>query len=48
MPAKQADLAVGQKVVIHAIPKESDLFADEVKFAAAPSHAASDIKPAGQ
>ena len=31
-PAKQADLAVGDLVVIHATPKENTLDADEVKF----------------
>lgn len=34
-PAKFADLAVGQKVIIHATPKGADLIADEVKFSAA-------------
>lgn len=32
-PAKFADLAVGQRVIIHATPKGSDLLADQVKFA---------------
>jgi hypothetical protein len=37
-PAKLADVAVGQRVVIHATPKGADLIADEVKFGvAAPS-----------
>jgi hypothetical protein len=34
-PAKFADLAVGQRVVIHATPKGTELTADQVKFAAA-------------
>jgi len=34
-PAKVTDLAVGQRVIIHATPKGKDLIADEVKFAAA-------------
>lgn len=42
-PAKFADVAVGQRVVIHATPKGADLIADEVKFAAAGTAAA----PAG-
>jgi hypothetical protein len=33
-PAKFADVAVGQRVVIHATPKGEDLIADEVRFAA--------------
>jgi hypothetical protein len=33
-PAKFANIAVGQRVVIHATPKGADLIADEVKFAA--------------
>jgi len=33
--AKVTDLAVGQRVIIHATPKGKDLIADEVKFAAA-------------
>jgi hypothetical protein len=48
-PAKASDLAVGQRVVIHATPKEKDLIADEVKFAApgsAPMRG-SPAKPAG-
>jgi hypothetical protein len=32
-PAKFSDLAVGQRVVIHATPKGSDLIAATVKFA---------------
>jgi hypothetical protein len=31
-PAKLSDLAVGDRVVIHATPKESTLEADEIKF----------------
>ncbi|HXA00071.1 MAG TPA: hypothetical protein VN025_20095 [Candidatus Dormibacteraeota bacterium] len=44
-PAKFEDLAVGQKVVIHATPKGTDLIADEVKFGPAGGSAAT--KPAG-
>jgi len=33
-PAKFADVAVGQRVVIHATPKGKELIADELKFAA--------------
>ena len=33
-PAKVSDLAVGQRVVIHADPKGNDLIAATVKFAA--------------
>jgi hypothetical protein len=33
-PAKFADVVVGQRVVIHATPKGTDLIADEVRFAA--------------
>jgi hypothetical protein len=32
-PAKFADVAVGQRVVIHATPKGADLIADEVQYA---------------
>lgn len=39
-PAKFADVAIGQRVVIHATPKGTELIADEVKFAAAGSAAA--------
>lgn len=35
-PAKSADLAVGQRVVIHATPKGTELIANQVKFAPAP------------
>jgi hypothetical protein len=31
-PAKFADVAVGQRVVIHATPKGTELIADELKF----------------
>lgn len=34
-PAKFSDLAVGERVVIHATPKGQELLADQVKFAAA-------------
>lgn len=34
-PAKFEDVAVGQRVVIHATPKGPDLIADQVKFAPA-------------
>jgi hypothetical protein len=34
-PAKFADVAAGQRVVIHATPKGAELIADEVKFATA-------------
>ena len=37
-PAKLADLAVGDAVVIHATPKSGALEADEVKFSAAESN----------
>lgn len=33
-PAKLADLAVGDAVVIHATPKDGNLEADEIKFSA--------------
>ena len=33
-PAKFADVAVGQRVVIHATPKATELIADELRFAA--------------
>jgi len=32
-PAKFADVAVGQRVVIHATPKATELIADELRFA---------------
>jgi|GEM_PF-1927199 hypothetical protein len=44
--AKFADLAVGQKVIIHATPKNGALIADEVKFGAAGGEAAA-TKPTG-
>jgi hypothetical protein len=37
-PAKLADLAVGDAVVIHATPKDGNLEADEVKFSAPESN----------
>ena len=40
-PAKASDLAVGQRVVIHADPKGKDLIAATVKFSNAPAAAAS-------
>ena len=43
-PAKLADLAVGDRVVIHTTPKGETLEANEVKFAA-PAAAASAVKP---
>lgn len=48
-PAKASDLAVGQRVVIHATPKEKELIADEVKFAPPGSMPmkGSPAKPAG-
>lgn len=39
-PAKFSDVAIGQRVVIHATPKGTDLIADEVKFAVAGAAAA--------
>jgi len=42
-PAKLSDLAVGDRVVIHATPKGETLEANEVKFSAAAAHAA--VKP---
>lgn len=45
-PAKLADVAVGDAVVIHATPKGATLEADEVKFSAPESHkVASAAKP---
>ncbi len=41
--AKVSDLAVGQRVVIHATPKGKELIADEVKFA--PAGSAPAVKP---
>ena len=43
-PAKLADLAVGDRVVIHATPKGETLEANEVKFSA-PTAAASAVRP---
>jgi len=43
-PAKLSDLAVGDRVVIHATPKGETLEASEVKFSA-PGAAASAVKP---
>ena len=43
-PAKLADLAVGDRVVIHATPKGETLEANEVRFSA-PTAAASAVKP---
>jgi hypothetical protein len=43
-PAKVADLAVGDRVVIHATPKGETLEANEVKFSASTA-AASAVKP---
>jgi len=40
-PAKASDLAVGQRVVIHADPKGKDLIAATVKSSNAPAAAAS-------
>ena len=36
-PAKFADVAVGQRVVIHATPKGTELIADELRFTMAGS-----------
>jgi hypothetical protein len=43
-PAKQADLAVGDRVVIHATPRGETLEANEVRFSA-PTAAAAAAKP---
>jgi len=40
-PAKFSDVAVGQRVVIHATPKGADLIADEVQYAPAAAGAKS-------
>src|ERR1700731_498796 len=45
-PAKLTDLAVGDRVVIHATPKGETLEANEVKFSVPTSSAAS-VKPKG-
>jgi len=39
-PAKLTDVAAGQRVVIHATPKGTELIADELKFAVATPPAA--------
>jgi ABC-type Fe3+-hydroxamate transport system substrate-binding protein len=44
-PAKLADLAVGDRVVIHATPKGETLEADEVKFSAPGATPATASKP---
>ena len=44
-PAKQADVAVGDMVVIHATPKEGTLEADEVRFTAPESNKVAAAKP---
>ncbi len=44
-PAKLTDLAVGDRVVIHATPKGETLEANEVKFSAPTAAAASAVKP---
>src|SRR5579859_770905 len=44
-PAKLADVAVGDAVVIHATPKEGTLEADEVKFTAPESNKVAAAKP---
>jgi len=44
-PAKLADVAVGDAVVIHATPKEGTLEADEVKFTARESNKVAAAKP---
>jgi hypothetical protein len=44
-PAKLADLAVGDRVVIHATPKGEILEANEVKFSASVAAAAVKSKP---
>jgi len=46
-PAKLADLAVGQRVVIHADSKGSDLIAATVKFAAEPGAGSASPKKMG-
>jgi hypothetical protein len=43
-PAKASDLAVGDRVVIHATPKEGGLEADQVKFSRVSSKAVSNPK----
>src|SRR4029077_13748398 len=43
--AKVSDLAVGDRVVIHATPSGATLSADEIKFSAAGAAASSSAKP---
>jgi hypothetical protein len=43
-PAKASDLSSGDRVVIHATPKEGGLEADEVKFSPLPAKASSGTK----
>jgi hypothetical protein len=44
-PAKLADVAVGDRVVIHATPKGETLEANEVKFSAPAAATAAAVKP---
>ena len=44
-PAKLADVAVGDAVVIHATPKDGTLEADEVKFTARESNKVAAARP---
>ena len=44
-PAKLEDLAVGDRVAIHATPKGATLEADEVKFRAKTSHVGKKTQP---
>jgi Domain of unknown function (DUF5666) len=44
-PAKVTDLAVGDRVVIHATPKGETLEANEVKFSAPTTPSAASVKP---
>ena len=44
-PAKFADLAVGQRVIVHATPSGNDLIAAEVKFAPVGSAPAAKVAP---
>ena len=44
-PSKQSDLAVGERVVIHATPTGDTLSADEVKFSPPGSAPSSSSKP---
>ena len=43
-PAKVSDLAVGDRVVIHAMPKGETLEANEIKFSSPPASATA-VKP---